>query len=349
MTSPRKTTARPLRLLGALLVVMCFMMSSALPVGGPPPADAHKVSCKAKKHKKARAACVKRASRHRQVHVASLARVRTAANLGRCSLKRKCVTAPVPPTTVDPAPAPAPAPAPVVSGSPITTWRAPGSTPLSDAEAAQLVRPAAETRPGNAGANSYRPTAAELDAFRNGQVDRYGRTAVQYNPLTAYVTGGFSGSTDDILQWVARKWGIPEDIVRSVAINESSWNMSQLGDRRTVTNPSGYPAQARISGTSDVYESMGIMQVRWSPQGLHQGTEPLRWKATAFNADYWGSVVRYYFDGLCYWCGPGYAAGQAWASIGAWYNPDPWLTGSLAYVDSAKSHMLQRPWAQAGF
>ncbi len=231
----------------------------------------------------------------------------------------------------------------------ITAWRAPGVAPLSDGEAASRVRPPAESRPDNVDENTYRPSAAELDSFRNGQVDRYGRTALQYNPLTAHVTGGFSGTTDEILQWVAHKWGIPEDIVRAVAINESFWQMSQLGDRVTVSDPGGYPAQARIAGTNDVYESMGIMQVRWTPQGLHPGTEPLRWKSTAFNADYWGAVVRYYYGGLCYWCDGNYSAGQEWASIGAWYNPSPWYSGSVAYVESAKTRITQQTWAQPGF
>jgi len=249
----------------------------------------------------------------------------------------------------EPVPAPTPVPEPVPSPTLITSWRAPGAQPLSDAQATQLVRPAAETRAENTDENSYRPTAAELNTFRNGQVDRYGRTALQYNPLTAYVTGAFSGTTDEILQWVAHKWGIPEDVVRSVAINESWWRMSQLGDRATVTDPSRYPTLSRVAGSNDVYQSLGIMQVKWTPQGLHQGTEPLRWQSTAFNADYWGAVVRYYYDGLCYWCGAGYSAGQAWASVGAWYTPDPWLTGSIAYVDRLKTHMIGQPWAQAGF
>jgi len=211
------------------------------------------------------------------------------------------------------------------------------------------VRPAAENRPANAAANAYRPTAAELDLFRNGQTDRYGRTALQYNRLTAYVTGGFSGTTDEILQWVARKWGIPEDVVRAVAANESWWNMSQLGDLKTVVDPLSYPLLSRVGLTSDVYQSLGIMQVKWTPQGLHPGTEPLRWKSTAFNADYWGAVVRYYYDGLCDWCATGYGPGQDWNSIGAWYNPSPWNAGSLTYQSHVQALAAQRPWTLAGF
>jgi hypothetical protein len=210
------------------------------------------------------------------------------------------------------------------------------------------VRPVAENRPGNVDENSYRPSAAELSAFRTGRVDRYGRTMLAFNPLTAYVTGGFSGTTDEIFQWAAHKWGIPEDVVRAVAVTESRWNMSQLGDRRTVTDPSIYPSFSRVTGTSDVYESLGIMQVKWNPD-THWGTEPLRWKSTAFNVDYWAATVRYYYDGRCDWCSSGYSAGQAWQSVGAWYNPSPWSSGSTGYVDTVKTYAANRPWTQAGF
>jgi hypothetical protein len=235
---------------------------------------------------------------------------------------------------------------PVLAGR-ITAWRRVGSPPLGDADAAARVAPAPETIAANVAANAYRPSAAEIDAFRNGQEDKYGRTAVEFNPLAARVTGGFSGTTDEILQWAAHKWGIPEDVVRAVAINESSWRARKLGDRATVANPMAYPVRSRVPGTRDVYQSLGITQIKWTPEGLHTGTEPLRWKSTAFATDYWGATIRYYFDGHCDWCGRRYSAGQAWASIGAWYDPSPWGT-STAYVDHVKTWMAERTWAGFG-
>jgi hypothetical protein len=165
-----------------------------------------------------------------------------------------------------------------------------------------------------------------------------------FNPLSARVTGDFAGSTDEILQWAAHKWGIPEDVVRAVAVNESSWRARKLGDRATVANPRAYPAQSRVPGTRDVHQSLGITQIKWTPEGLHTGTEPLRWKSTAFAADYWGATIRYYFDGRCDWCGKRYSAGQAWASIGAWYDPSPW-GASTDYVDHVRTWMADRTWA----
>lgn len=334
------------------LIAAVSLVGAAVPAAVAPPANAHTIACANKgvapnrvvakcvaiKCVASKRVCARRAAAHRRAHrKASSARRETA---------RKPGPAPAP----APAPVVAPAPAPITtSPSAITSWRAPGASPLSDADAAARVSPAVETRPANAGANAYRPTAAELDTFRNGQRDTYNRTALMYNRLTAYVTGGFSGTTDEILQWVAHKWGIPEDIVRSVATTESSWNMSQLGDLTTVSDPASYPAFSRVGTTSAVYQSVGIMQIRWTPQGLHVGTEPLRWKSTAFNADYWGAVIRYYYDGLCDWCGAGYSAGQAWASIGAWYNPSPWDTGSQTYQDLVKAQLAALPWTQPGF
>lgn len=345
-----------------IALLLCLLLAGAVSAGAPAPADAHTIACAAR-HGKAKRACVKRASAHQKAHAARKAKRRpakpttptTPAPMTTPAPPPVPAAAPVPaplpvpaaPSVAIPAPASAPTPAPAPGA--ITGWRAAGAAPLSDAQAAALVSPAPETRPGGADENAYRPTAAELNTFRNGQRDKYNRTALMYNRLTARVTGGFLGTTDEILQWVAHKWGIPEDVVRSVAANESTWDVSQLGDLKRVIDPLSYPAYSRVGTTSNVYQSLGIMQIKWTPQGLHPGTDPLRWKSTAFNADYWGAVVRYYYDGLCDWCGAGYASGQGWNAVGAWYNPSPWGAGSQTYQANVKTRLAGRPWAQAGF
>ncbi|HVS28231.1 MAG TPA: hypothetical protein VHE14_01690 [Solirubrobacteraceae bacterium] len=236
-----------------------------------------------------------------------------------------------------------------------TAWAPVGSKPLSDSQAAALVTRTPENRPENASANNYVPSDAELKAFHSA-TDESGRRADDVNPLRTYVTGrpGLSNpSTDDLLQWGAHKWGIPEDIVRAQAVVESWWRQSALGDR-TAVQPSWvpqYPPQAQIPGSNDVWQSMGILQVRWSPDGLiHPGTEPLRWKSVAFNIDYYGSIIRYYYDGRCDWCGPGYAPGQDWNSLGGWFNPSPWNNqGAQGYVATLKQRLAERTWATPDF
>jgi hypothetical protein len=49
-----------------------------------------------------------------------------------------------------------------------------------------------------------------------------------YNPLwdtwlLRRVDGGFTGTTDEILQWAACKWGLPDNLIRADAVEESTW------------------------------------------------------------------------------------------------------------------------------
>ena len=239
--------------------------------------------------------------------------------------------------------------------TPQTSWTAPGTAPLSDAQAAALVTHAPETRPENTQANDYAPMTAQLQAFR-GALNQYGQTTEQWNPLYRYVDGrdGLSDpSTDDLIQWAAHKWGIPEDWLKAEYVHESYWRQSQLGDRSKVSPTlfPEYPLQAQLVGTTEVYESMGITQVKWAPDNsVGPGTEPLRWMSTAFNIDFQAATVRYYYDGYCGWCAGGYAAGQQWNSIGAWFEPYPWgNSGQQAYVKSVQKILSERTWEGAGF
>jgi hypothetical protein len=252
-------------------------------------------------------------------------------------------------------PAPSPTPTPSPTPSPQTTWAPVGAVPAGDSSAAARVTHVAEVRPGNVAANDYVPTDAELAAYRS-TVDANGQTPVQADPMTQYVTGrsGLTNpSTDDLIQWAAHKWGIPEDIIRAEMAQESWWQQGALGDLTTVSGAwyVVYPTAAQVAGTSQVYQSMGISQVRWRPDGtVGVGTNTLRWKSTAFNLDDYGATVRYYYNGDCTWCGAGYTAGQAWSSIGAWNNPVPWNNAAAqSYVQSVQNYLNTRVWAQPGF
>jgi hypothetical protein len=248
-------------------------------------------------------------------------------------------------------------PLPPGGSQPVTAWAPPGSKPLSDSAAASLVTRTSENRPNNVAANNYRPTDAELAAFHS-----YDSQAPEASSLRAYVTGrpGLSNpSTDDLIQWVAHKWGIPEDWIRAQMVVESKWggtmgwNQSSMGDRTSVPSSwySQYPAQARVGGTSDVYESMGLASVKWRADGsVNPGSEPLRWKSTAFNLDLYAADVRYFYDGDCIWCGSGYSAGQQWSSVGAWFSPYPWGNQQAqTYIGWVQAALGSRSWAQPGF
>src|ERR1700758_218435 len=97
---------------------------------------------------------------------------------------------------------------------------------------------------------------------------------------------------------------------------------------------------------------MGLMQVRWVADGTtNPGTEPLRWKSTAFNLDLYAAVVRYFYDGLCDWGLAGYSAGDEWRSIGAWKSPIPWNDNADAqqYIAAVQQALASRPWEDPGF
>ena len=205
------------------------------------------------------------------------------------------------------------------------TTRPVGSTPISDAEAAaRVARSPWEPRPDNYTPNRRVPTATELAAFRS-----LNATPALYEDR---VTGNFTGTTDEIIQWAAHKWGIDEDLFRAAAVQESWWRMSTLGDGGI---------------------SYGLMQLKST---VSKGTYPLSQQSTAFNVDYYGASIRYYFDGAATWLndpccfsGTTYAAGDIWGSVGAWFA-GRWYTPAAAdYVDSVRSHLGNRTWSRPGF
>jgi hypothetical protein len=233
----------------------------------------------------------------------------------------------------------------------VTVWAAPGTRPLSDAAAAALVTAQPENRATNSAANDYVPSAKQLAAFH-----AQARAQPDFNPLTAYVTGrpGLRHpSTDDLIQWVSHKWGIPTNWIRAQLVVESDWQQSERGDLNVVGVKAQrlYPAFSRAPGTMAAYQSLGIAEVKWLPgNAVGAGTEPLRWESTAFNLDYYAASVRYYYDGDCGWCTSGYRKGEAWQSVGAWFAPQPWgNSGAAGYIADVKQELASHPWTKAGF
>jgi hypothetical protein len=231
--------------------------------------------------------------------------------------------------------------------TPQTGWRAPGSRPLTDAQAAACVARSGENRMQNVRQNARVPTAAELDAFHAAR-DSAGRTPAQYNPNFGYVTGGAAlyglRSTDDLIEWSAYKWGIPEDFVRGQMALESGWSMLMTSDRRDWDTPIAhlYPALAVIDDDS-VWESLGIAQIRWRHTvPWNAGVEPLRWQSTGFAMDYSQALIRYYYDGYCNWCGGDYHAGDVDGAYRT-YVSGSWSAGQW-YADEVRANAATRPW-----
>jgi len=196
----------------------------------------------------------------------------------------------------------------------------PGFEPLSDADAAARVNESSwEPRTNNARANRRRPSDAQLRDFRRRSVmlNRFG------------VTGHYRGTTDEILQWAARKWGFDPDLFRAVAAVESYWNMSAVGDGGL---------------------SFGIFQMKKT----YHCCLPLSSKYTAFNADYYGAILRSYYDGREKWLnkyerGERYGAGDVWGSVGSWWAGRWRTAGALDYIHRVQDALRDEPWRHRWF
>jgi len=198
--------------------------------------------------------------------------------------------------------------------------RPPGSRPLTDRQAAKRVeRSPWEPRPGNRRPNRHVPSRLQLRYFRRHSDMTYKRR----------VSGRFHGTTDEIIQWAAHKHGLPVNVVRAVAVKESWWRMSTVGDAG---------------------DSFGLMQIRRP----YHCCPFLARSSTAFNVDYWGAIMRSYFDGRETWLntverGRDYHRGDLWGSVGAWFS-GRWRTPpSLGYIRDVRRIRRERTWRRSFF
>jgi hypothetical protein len=196
-----------------------------------------------------------------------------------------------------------------------------GTPALSDAAAARLVHHSPwEPRPDNATANQRVPSPADLAYFN-------AHSNLAYKDQ---VTGAYTGTTDEILQWTARKHTLDPDLLRAVAVVESDWHMSAIGDNG---------------------DSFGLFQIRRP----YQCCDFLAANDSGFNADYYGALIRAYYDGLETWLntipgnGATYHSGDLWGSVGAWFSGRWHDPGANSYVLKVKRELRRRLWLKPGF
>jgi hypothetical protein len=204
-----------------------------------------------------------------------------------------------------------------------------GSALPTDSDCAARVRPTAEIHADNATANATKGTGP------NGRFPR--------------VTGNFSGTTDEILQWAACKWGIDEDLVRAQAVAETNWHQSGKGNL-TSNQSDCYPAVRTQSGQCP--ESLGILQVRYvyHMEAFKDGNALL---STAYNADYTYATWRSCFEGKETWLNGGggkpYAAGDAAGCIGLWYAGAWHTSDAEGYIKDVEDIVAKKTWTTAAF
>ena len=222
--------------------------------------------------------------------------------------------------------------------------------PDDAAAAAEVHHSAWEVRPGNARYNNVMPVHLALQ--------RVSDATRAYDPrwnkyIIGRITGHFTGTTDEIFQWAAAKWGLPDDLIRTSAFMESDWRQSNYGDYvyRRAQCPAGYqslpcPVTFGIVGTKST-----------SLPGIF----PWNRDSTAAAVDALGGWLRGCYEGWAWWLGEHgnrshgiYHAGDIWGCVGAWYSGN-WLDGTAAqksgegYIYREKYWEQRRPWLKPRF
>ena len=221
-----------------------------------------------------------------------------------------------------------------------------------------VTRTAEQASRGNSVANAYVPSDAQLAAFRattNHSGDTP-RETMHYAGVD--VTGrhslGSLASTDDLIEFYAKKWGIPEDHLRAQYASESDWRQRALGDLRTQTSADRTWYSNLFAGycpnSTQCYESVGIAQVKARPTGSSgSGTDPLRRLSTAFNIDYHASVARFNYDNpygkRSAWGDGSYAPLRGWDSLCAWFSAYPYSNANAdSYCATVQRNLANRIW-----
>ena len=162
------------------------------------------------------------------------------------------------------------------------------------------------------------------------------------------VTGNFTGTTDEILQWTACKWGIDEDIVRAQIAKESWWKHDSRGDM-TSDQTHCHP-ELRTNG-STCPESYGLGQVRY---WYHMSAMTDSIHSSAYNVDYTYSIWRSCFEGRETWLnqferGRDYAAGDVWGCVGLWFSGRWYTQPANEYIAAVQDYLNQRIWTTTSF
>jgi hypothetical protein len=285
---------------------------------------------------------------------------------------------PSPSPSSDPSPSPTPSPS---SSPPSSSAPPPGGyfslvpagswagLPSTAQCAADVRRSTWEPRPENQAKNAAVPDRPAVSASLSSR-PRSGSDPHVDTWALPRIDGNFTGTTDEIFQWAACKWGLPDDFVRAVAATESSWyqyltyadsrcretfgcgdirtdqvycdHIAQLGgyDYQNDYGPGRCPATFGISGvmSHDPWDDYA---------GRQNGTFPFNRDSTAFNLDYFGSVIRSCFEGWTSWLKtnwPTYGPGDLWGCAGLWYSGEWHTTAADGYIGRVKALLGDLIW-----
>jgi hypothetical protein len=225
-------------------------------------------------------------------------------------------------------------------------------------------------------------TVPDAEAVHHALAIRPRNTTGAYDPrwdnwLLPRVDGQFRGTTDEILQWAACKWGMPDNLLRSIAVRESTWYqyptylsgmcVSNWGCGDITSEPGratdrfcaglarfGYDYQ-KDYGTGvcpKTYSIVGVMAWQapsWGRMpGNQNGTFPFSRDSTAFAVDYLGGYLRGCVEGWEIWLDHSgahdYGPGRLWGCVGSWYSGGWHDAAANDYISNVRAAWRSHPW-----
>jgi hypothetical protein len=223
----------------------------------------------------------------------------------------------------------------------------PGARLPSGAECARLVRasPSPESRQLNTPPNRTAGHRVKTSVFPPGD-------SAQAAKLAPLINGEFTGTTQEILQWAACKWGIDQNVVFAQAAVESWWQQGKLGDwtANAALCPPGHGIGADgIPG--ECPQSYGILQNRYP---LEKSAWPGIGVSTAMNVDVAYAIWRSCYNGYEVWLnnspkGQPYHAGDLWGCVGRWFAGTWYTPEARGYTHLVKEYLSERVWLQPYF
>ncbi|HSL11186.1 MAG TPA: hypothetical protein VLA82_07720 [Actinomycetota bacterium] len=261
-------------------------------------------------------------------------------------------------------------------------WR---DLPTGTACEGRVRRSTWEPRPANAEANARMPDPAAVSAAlasrsRSGS----GGYATRWDTwLLPRVDGAFTGTTDEIIQWAACKWGIADNLLRAIAVRESTWyqdptyasgrcvpnwGCGDLVDRPTpatrrycrgLAEAGGhdYEADHGAGICPKTFSIAGVMSWQdpdWGRYPANQnGTFPFNRDSTAFAVDYLAASLRGCIEGWEPWLANTsdrpYRRGDVRGCVGAWFAGAWWTPDAKTYVARVRRVIERRTWLRSSF
>jgi hypothetical protein len=221
------------------------------------------------------------------------------------------------------------------------------SLPTDGQAAAMVHRSSWEPRPDNQEANHTVPPASFKTAGYSGMLNA--------SSVFGRVNGNFTGTTDEIIQWAAAKWGLPDELIRAEAVQETFWfqdlkdgqgrpevgrGYGDIGACGGSPAPSGYG----VNGPA----SFGLLQDKWcsfkDPDAPGYDGWPWSEKSTAYSVDLYAAVLRGCYEGWDTWLGAGYHAGDIWGCVGRWFSGAWYSALANDYINLVKAQYASKVW-----